>query len=317
MLTDMPNLTIGRVVTYFLIIHCCTVGVFAQRAATLQSKAEAGDLVAANELGVLYRLGDGVPKDPAQALKWFQKAAAGGLPDAMFNIGTSYYNGDGVGIDDALAFGWFALAAEFGSKAGVGALQRGSSELKPDRQAEGLVRAALLLRKGTEVPKKADLAIELLNRATALGGWNAEVILAMIYLNGDGIDADPPKAWTHCSHAAEHNYPPAMVCSAYLLRTGKGVAVDNAGAMNWYWKAANCGDSNALYALGQIYEQGEGVQVDKVQALALYAMASKTNKNAEERGLALKASLTDKDVRKAARKENALADKVFKSKCTQ
>src|ERR1039457_1725997 len=51
----------------------------------LTKRAEAGDAVSQNELGIRYRLGADVEKDPAKAIPWFLKAAQQGNAKAYFN----------------------------------------------------------------------------------------------------------------------------------------------------------------------------------------------------------------------------------------
>ncbi len=73
--------------------------------------AEQGDAIAQNNLGVMYAKGQGVPQDDAEAVKWFRKAAEQGYAGAQFNLGFMYYNGRGVPQDYAQAHMWFNLAA--------------------------------------------------------------------------------------------------------------------------------------------------------------------------------------------------------------
>ena len=49
--------------------------------------AEQGDVTAQNNLGVMYRDGEGVTHDYAEALKWFRKAADQGDAHAQTNLG--------------------------------------------------------------------------------------------------------------------------------------------------------------------------------------------------------------------------------------
>src|SRR5438477_6987759 len=51
------------------------------KVSTLLARADAGDLVAQNALGICYLHGLGVVRDYAGAAKWFRKAAAGGNRD--------------------------------------------------------------------------------------------------------------------------------------------------------------------------------------------------------------------------------------------
>jgi TPR repeat protein len=39
-----------------------------------------------NDLGILYKEGDGVPRDTKTARQWFEKAAALGNPEAKQNL---------------------------------------------------------------------------------------------------------------------------------------------------------------------------------------------------------------------------------------
>ena len=54
-----------------------------------------------NSLGVLYASGAGVPKDDAQALIWYRKAADAGDPGGMRNLAILYEKGQGVTKDEA------------------------------------------------------------------------------------------------------------------------------------------------------------------------------------------------------------------------
>src|SRR5262245_60871844 len=88
--------------------------VSAANISVLKAKADAGDPVAENALGILYRMGQGVPQDKQEAVRWYRRAAKHGSAVAMFNLGAAYYNGDGVGIDDVTSCAWFLVAQEAG-----------------------------------------------------------------------------------------------------------------------------------------------------------------------------------------------------------
>ena len=62
----------------------------------------------------MYNFGEGVPKDDADAVRWYRLAAEQGLANAQFNLGVTYANGRGVLKDDADAVRWYRLAAEQG-----------------------------------------------------------------------------------------------------------------------------------------------------------------------------------------------------------
>ncbi|KAG0042124.1 hypothetical protein BGZ89_007048, partial [Linnemannia elongata] len=70
---------------------------------------------AQNNIGILYQEGLGVSQDYAEAMTWFQKAAAEqGYAAAQHNIGMMYQEGLGVSQDYAEAMTWCRKAAEQG-----------------------------------------------------------------------------------------------------------------------------------------------------------------------------------------------------------
>jgi TPR repeat protein len=62
----------------------------------------------------MYAKGRGVPKDYAEAVKWYRKAAERGDAEAQRYLGSAYYTGSGVQKDDAEAMKWWRKSAEQG-----------------------------------------------------------------------------------------------------------------------------------------------------------------------------------------------------------
>ncbi len=80
-----------------------------------QHSGQLGNADAQYELGGMYLRGDGVTRDYGQALKWFRLAAAQGRGDAENNIGVMYEGGDGVEANYTEALGWFQKSASHGN----------------------------------------------------------------------------------------------------------------------------------------------------------------------------------------------------------
>lgn len=72
---------------------------------------------------------------------------------------------------------------------------------------------------------------------------------------------------------ADKGYPFAQFNMGVLYDEGKGVAEDNAKAIDWYRKAADQGFAQAQVNLGIMYEQGEGAPADPARAYFWYALA--------------------------------------------
>ena len=64
--------------------------------------------------------------------------------------------------------------------------------------------------------------------------------------------------------------PPAQTLLGVLLSRGLGVKQDLAAAADWYGLAGKAGDREALYALGQLYLEGQGVEQDPVEGGGLF-----------------------------------------------
>jgi len=73
--------------------------------------AEQGEARAQTNLGVMYRLGEGVPQDDTEAVRWYRRAAEQGHTKAQFKLGAMYFMGRGVPQDDVLAHMWLNLSA--------------------------------------------------------------------------------------------------------------------------------------------------------------------------------------------------------------
>lgn len=61
-----------------------------------RAKAESGDAVAQEKLGLAYADGEGVTQDFGQAAKWFALAADQGRTEAQFFIGVLTDSGEGI-----------------------------------------------------------------------------------------------------------------------------------------------------------------------------------------------------------------------------
>lgn len=74
--------------------------------------AARGDADAQYRLGYMYSTGQGVPKDDANAVRWYSKAAGQGHARAQYNLGAAYANGIGVIRNKETAAEWFFEAGQ-------------------------------------------------------------------------------------------------------------------------------------------------------------------------------------------------------------
>jgi len=76
----------------------------------LNQDADQGSPLAQYVLGVMYQLGEAVPQDNTEAVKWLRRAADQGLAVAQFALGEMYALGRGVPEDPVSAHMWFDLS---------------------------------------------------------------------------------------------------------------------------------------------------------------------------------------------------------------
>jgi hypothetical protein len=91
-------------------------GEYTGKPAQLAALAKKGFGPAQYELGTLYQLGKGVPKDSVKAVQLFKLAAAQGVRDADTSLGWMYEKGDGVPRNVGIAVQYYALAAKNGDE---------------------------------------------------------------------------------------------------------------------------------------------------------------------------------------------------------
>ena len=84
---------------------------YAQALVWYRKAADQGDALAQFSLGLVYDNGQGVPQDFAQAVVWYRKAADQGEARAQINLGVMYEKGQGVPQDYAQAHMWRNIAA--------------------------------------------------------------------------------------------------------------------------------------------------------------------------------------------------------------
>ena len=211
---------------------------------SLTTRAESGDAQAQNELGVIYFQGvDGVAKDAAKAVAWYQRAAAQGNADAQYALALCYAEfglwnaglsipdcGNAVSKDDAKAGEWFQKAA-----------------------AQGLAKAQYCLgqryRLGEGVPKDPTKAFEWMKKAAIQGMPNAQAWLGVEYQAGDGIPTDFAKAAQWYQLAAVRGYMPAQFMLSGMYERGQGVPQDMVLAYAWSNVATHAGNVGTTLAV--------------------------------------------------------------------
>ena len=209
-------------------------------------------------LGVKYAFGeDGLPRDDAKAVEWYQKAAQQGLAKAETNLGDMYLFGrGGLDKDPVQALSWYLKAAD---------------QDFPDAQ----FRLGYMFEAGAGVAKDLPRAVKLYTAAADQNYPSAQYKLGDMFESGTGVAKDLLRAVKLYRAAANAGYPDAENLLGILLATGgDGLSQDDVEAVLWYRKAADQGFAKAQKNLGDMYFFGRGVEKDYPQAIAWYTKAS-------------------------------------------
>lgn len=221
----------------------------------VRKAAEQGCVAAQFSLGFMLACGQGVAKDSVEAARWYRMAAEQGNAEAQYNLGLFYRDGEGVDEDQSEAVYWFRKAAEQGN---------------PKAQHNLAARYAT----GKGVAEDQVAATYWYREAAEQGLAQAQYNLGARYASGEGVLKDPAAAAYWFRKAADQEDAPAQLALAGAYLLGEGVTADAVQGMRWLRKAAEQGLAEAQYSLGAQYASGEGVLKDPVEAVHWYRKAA-------------------------------------------
>lgn len=153
--------------------------------------AESGDAEAQLTLGIMYDLGQGVPQNFVEALKWYRRSAGQGNAVAQNNLGIMYLNGSGTVRDFYEGSKWIQMSANQG-------------------YASAQMNLGFLFAEGTGVARNPVYAMYWLRKAAEQGGATAEEKLGEVYAKGEIINSDYVEAYKWFTLAAAQGDTDAM-----------------------------------------------------------------------------------------------------------
>lgn len=185
-------------------------------------------------------------KNDASAIAFdaISRAAAGGQAQAQCAMGDRYARGAGVAQNWFEACRWYAVAAEQGDATAQCAL-------------------AVCYAEGKGVKQDITHAFIWFEKAAAQSLPQAQWNLGELYATGlPGVEADPKKATLLCKRAANAGFAPASATLGALFAR----AQRHERAVQWWSLAAEQGDLESMFNLGQAHRLGLGTAKDEVKA---------------------------------------------------
>jgi TPR repeat protein len=281
--------------------------------------ADADDAEASIRLGLLtLRHSETLGLKPADAPKWFEKAATSDNPAALFLLaqikeqGVEGYPAD---VDQARAL-----------------YQKGANQ----DHGPSILKLGFMLERGLGGAKDEAKAIELYRKSAELGEAGAYFNLGILHQTGRGVDKDEKEAFRNFLQAGLRGFAAGATQAGSAYRAGAGVTPDPVAAAAWFERAATAGESNAMIniaemmlnnqlpvnaemvtklsqqafnlgnpraglLLGRMSERGVILQQNRAQALAFYRWAAKREmEEAKTAAAELEKSLTKEEIEAAA-----------------
>ena len=141
-----------------------------------RKSADQGFSGAQFNLGVIYDTGKGVPKDKAEAARFYLLAAEQGVKEAMCNLGCILLKGaSGIEKNEVEAVRWFKNASDLNCPYGQNSL-------------------ASCYLKGRGIKKDKDEAFRLYKLSAEQGYARARQNLSLCYEKGKGVPVDKDEA---------------------------------------------------------------------------------------------------------------------------
>jgi TPR repeat protein len=230
-------------------------GLAAKLRSAMAARAAAGEAGATTSLGIAVMAGIGAPADPAKAAALFERAAAAGDADAVFNL--------------------YVVASQAGRRAeAVRLLERAAAA----GHAQALHNLSSAHAAGDGVPRDDARAVELLKRAAEAGCADSLCNMGNRARDGRGVSRDATAALSFYRRAADsggdRDGRAAYAAASLLLGAeGRRVAIispemvaglplplaDPQLALKYAEAAAACGSHEASYMAAMMHMVGVGV----------------------------------------------------------
>lgn len=239
--------------------------------ALMINKANGGDAIAQNTVGVWYYTGkDTLRQDYRKALQYWALSAKQDNVDAIANMAMCYQLGRGIEKDSTMAVNLYKTA-----------LQKGNKTIIP--QHENIVKntgslfSSQLLKecyqKGIGTKKDAQKYVYYLEKAAEKKDVNSQYELALYYLNNKQAD----KSVTWFKRAAKQGEMGAIYYYGKLMFDGQGMVQDKKGGIKLLQSASDKGFPMADYQLGRILYEGDGTEQDYNLAVEHLRKAAEKN----------------------------------------
>ena len=260
------------------------------------------DAQAMAALGALLMQGDGVDQDMALAVEWLLQAAEKNHAEAQWRLGLAYARGDGVPKNTAEAARLLQLSvAQANSDAQfhwAQCLEQQSNHVESRAQALSLYEAA-----AHQGHMLAQLHLAHSLRADEVihtHEHEASVVPAPRKSSRRSSAPHLVRSLNFFRMAAEQGNPEAQFELGQMHAQGLGITQQFEAAADWYLLAAKQGHAKAQFHLGFLYSHGQGVRQDYAKAYQWYCISDRCGYALAKKNLAFMGKKLDAGEREMA-----------------
>lgn len=189
------------------------------------------------------------------------KKAEQGDAFSQNELATRYLRGDGVEKSEEKAIYFYQKAADQGN-------------------IDARYKLGLIYKNGEERHRDLKKAIQYIQEAATQGSEHAQNELGQLYEHGNIVPQDFAMAVEFYTKAANQNLGSAMISLAKLYLSGQNITKNVEKAIELLTKATKLGYPEgsaypeAFFLLGEIYDKGNDVPVDKAKAEEFFKLAA-------------------------------------------
>lgn len=256
----------------------------------LLAAAERGETEAQYLLGLQYREGDGLDRNPAEAEKWLRRAAQSGYTEAQAALGSlQAASGDRDRLTEAAK--WLITAADQGNvqaQQSLGDLYRSNPGLSGDPLAaqRWYVQAAVagqphaarslaeMYARGESVARDLVLAMHWYRQAAELGDPSSKLVLGRIEAVTQAVTADPDKALAWWRAEADKGDIGATIAFELIAAKKRAPQEDPEETLRWSLLLSGLRGAEALMVRGFLLEHGIAMNRDPAAAAENYRKAA-------------------------------------------
>lgn len=215
---------------------------------------ETSDPMALHYMGIKYAFGQGIARDPKEAMKWYLKATEHNITKAWHSIGQLQQSGQGTKQD-------YKKAMESYRKAAV------------DEDEGAMFSIGSLYVNGLGVEINNTIGADWYRKAAKQNSTDAMYNLGLMYQEGRGLKQDNQTAARWYKKATELGDAEATFAFAMMIKRGTGVTQNQKRGAKYLKKAVEMYHPVAMHQLAQAYEKGVGVEENQTRAKILYIRA--------------------------------------------